>query len=89
MLNFSLFRIPSFRNGNLAALIVSMGEFGILPSLALCIQNVLRYDALQTGFLRLGIAVDIVGLVILALSIGVGTPWWAIAGARRRRARRA
>ena len=109
MLNFSLFRIPSFRNGNLAALIVSMGEFGILLSLALWIQNVLRYDALQTGFLllaiavgsfaasgiaggfrdrlqpilmvRLGIAAEIVGLVILALSIGVGTPWWAIAGA--------
>jgi EmrB/QacA subfamily drug resistance transporter len=109
MLNFSLFRIASFRNGNLAALIVSMGEFGILLSLALWIQNVLRYDALQTGFIllaiavgsfaasgiavgfrgrlqpilmvRVGIAAEIIGLVILALSIGVGTPWWAIIGA--------
>jgi EmrB/QacA subfamily drug resistance transporter len=58
MLAFGLLSIPSFRNGNIAALIVSLGEFGIILSLPLWLQNVLGYDALQTG------------LVILALAVG-------------------
>jgi len=58
MLAFGLLKIPSFRNGNIAAMIVSLGEFGIILSLPLWLQNVLGYDALQTG------------LVILALAIG-------------------
>ena len=49
MIAFSLFRLASFRNGNIAALIVSLGEFGIILSLPLWLQNVLGYDALQTG----------------------------------------
>lgn len=56
LLAFSLFRIPSFRNGNIAALIVSLGEFGIILSLPLWLQNVLGYDALQTGFVLLALA---------------------------------
>ncbi|GAA2173024.1 DHA2 family efflux MFS transporter permease subunit [Agrococcus versicolor] len=58
MLAFGLLRIPSFRNGNVAAMIVSLGEFGIILSLPLWLQGVLGYDALQTG------------LVILALAVG-------------------
>ncbi len=58
LLAFSLFAIPSFRNGNIAAMIVSLGEFGIILSLPLWLQNVIGYDALQTG------------LVLLALAIG-------------------
>jgi multisubunit Na+/H+ antiporter MnhG subunit len=58
MLAFGLLRIPSFRNGNIAALIVSLGEFGLILSLPLWLQNVLGYDALQSG------------LIILALAIG-------------------
>jgi len=57
LLAFSLFRIPSFRNGNIAALIVSLGEFGIILSLPLWLQNVLGYDALQTGFVLLALAI--------------------------------
>lgn len=107
MLAFSLLRIPSFRNGNIAALIVSMGEFGIILSLPLWLQNVLGYDALQTGTIllalaggsflasgaggslsgrvpavvvvRVGIALEIAGLIIIGLVIAVDTPWWAIA----------
>jgi len=56
LLAFALFRIPSFRNGNVAALIVSLGEFGIILSLPLWLQNVLGYDALQTGFVLLALA---------------------------------
>ena len=107
MIAFSLFRIPSFRNGNIAAMIVSLGEFGIILSLPLWLQNVLGYDALQTGFVllslaigafvasgfagatsgrfapvwvvRLGIAFEIVGLVIVGWVIAVDTEWWQIA----------
>ncbi|NYJ32110.1 DHA2 family efflux MFS transporter permease subunit [Galbitalea soli] len=57
LLAFSLFRIPSFRNGNIAAMIVSLGEFGIVLSLPLWLQNVLGYDALQTGFVLLALAI--------------------------------
>ncbi|MFB2554512.1 DHA2 family efflux MFS transporter permease subunit [Herbiconiux liangxiaofengii] len=57
MLAFDLFRIPSFRNGNLAAMIVSLGEFGIVLSLPLWLQNVLGFDALQTGLVLVALAV--------------------------------
>ncbi|WP_207343615.1 DHA2 family efflux MFS transporter permease subunit [Arthrobacter sp. E3] len=57
MLDFSLFSIPSFRNGNVAAMIVSLGEFGIILSLPIWLQNVLGFSALQTGLLLLPLAV--------------------------------
>jgi len=56
LIAFALFRITSFRNGNIAALIVSLGEFGVILALPLWLQNVLSYDALQTGFLLLALA---------------------------------
>jgi EmrB/QacA subfamily drug resistance transporter len=56
LLSISLFRIPSFRNGNLAALIVSLGEFGILLAIPLWLQNVAGYGALQTGVVLLALA---------------------------------
>ncbi|RKT79701.1 EmrB/QacA subfamily drug resistance transporter [Terracoccus luteus] len=58
LFRFDLFSITSFRNGNIAAMIVSLGEFGIVLSLPLWLQNVLGYSAFQTG------------LVLLALAIG-------------------
>ena len=57
LLRFELFGIPSFRNGNIAAMIVSLGEFGIILSLPLWLQNVLGYTAFQTGLVLLGLAV--------------------------------
>lgn len=57
LLAFGLFTIPSFRNGNIAALVVSLGEFGIILSLPLWLQFVLDFDALQTGFVLLALAV--------------------------------
>jgi EmrB/QacA subfamily drug resistance transporter len=57
LLAFSLFRIASFRNGNIAAMIVSLGEFGIILSLPLWLQNVLGYNALQAGFVLLALAI--------------------------------
>jgi hypothetical protein len=57
MLAIGLFGIPSFRNGNIAALIVSLGEYGVILSLPLWMQNVLGYDALQTGYVILALAI--------------------------------
>ncbi|WP_405373696.1 MULTISPECIES: DHA2 family efflux MFS transporter permease subunit [unclassified Microbacterium] len=56
LIDFSLFRTASFRNGNVAALVVSLGEFGIILSLPLWLQFVLGFDALQVGFLLLALA---------------------------------
>ena len=56
MLDLSLFSIPSFRNGNIAAAIVSLGEFGIIFSLPLWFQNVIGYTAFQTGLALLALA---------------------------------
>jgi EmrB/QacA subfamily drug resistance transporter len=53
---FHLFAIPSFRNGNVAAMIISLGEFGLLLSLPLWLQFVVGYNALSTGFVRLALA---------------------------------
>ena len=106
MLAFGLLRISSFRNGNIAAMIVSLGEFGIILSLPLWLQNVLGYDALQTGLVilalaigsfvasgfagafgnriapvlivQVGIIAEIVGVVMVALSISPEAQWWQI-----------
>ncbi|MEU9836870.1 MFS transporter [Streptosporangium sp. NPDC048047] len=56
LLDLSLFAIPSFRNGNVAALIVSLGEFGVLFALPLWMQFVLGYSPLQTGVALLPLA---------------------------------
>ncbi|MCC3281296.1 DHA2 family efflux MFS transporter permease subunit [Arthrobacter caoxuetaonis] len=57
ILDLSLFRIPSFANGNVTALIVSFGEFGLILSLPLWFQNVLGYTAFEAGLALLPLAV--------------------------------
>lgn len=56
LLALRLFAIPSFRNGNIAAAVVSLGEFGLILALPLWLQFVLGFDALQTGLLLLALA---------------------------------
>ena len=56
LLALQLFSIPSFRNGNIAATVVSLGEFGVILALPLWLQFVLGFDALQTGLLLLALA---------------------------------
>ena len=56
ILDLSLFAIPSFANGNVTALIVSFGEFGLILSLPLWFQNVLGYSAFQAGLALLPLA---------------------------------
>ncbi|MCZ4067400.1 DHA2 family efflux MFS transporter permease subunit [Microbacterium sp. H37-C3] len=56
LLAFGLFGIPSFRNGNLAALVVALGEFGIILALPLWLQFALGFEAVQTGLVLLALA---------------------------------
>lgn len=48
---------PTYRYGAIAALIVAFGEFGLLFTLPLLLQNALGYTALGTGVLILALAV--------------------------------
>ena len=56
VLSPALFRIRSFGAGNLVALVVSLGEFGLLFTLPLFLQSVRGYDALETGVILLALA---------------------------------
>jgi len=49
LMNTRLFRISSFRNGNIATLIIGLGEFGIIAVIPLWLQFTLGYTALQAG----------------------------------------
>jgi EmrB/QacA subfamily drug resistance transporter len=54
--DLELFRIDSFRKGNLLAVIVGLGEFGLVFVLPLFVRIVLGYSAFQTGILLLAMA---------------------------------
>jgi len=56
LLDLNLFRIASFRNGSIAALIISMGEFGILFAIPLWLQNVLGLSPISSGLVLLWLA---------------------------------
>lgn len=57
LVDLSLFAIPTFRAGVVAALVVAFGEFGLLFTLPLLMQGTLGYSALGTGAVLLVLAV--------------------------------
>ena len=57
VVDLRLFRIRTFGAGNVVALVVSLGEFGLLFALPLFLQATRGYDALQTGVILLALAV--------------------------------
>lgn len=57
ILDTTLFGIKSFANGNVTALVVSMGEFGLILSLPLWFQNVKGLDTLGAGLALVPLAV--------------------------------
>ncbi|REE95954.1 DHA2 family efflux MFS transporter permease subunit [Thermomonospora umbrina] len=107
LMDLGLFKRASFRNGNIATLIIGLGEFGIVAVLPLWLQFTLGYSALQSGLallpiaigsfvasgasfgmagkvsplamLRLGLALEVVGLGALGLFASTGSSWWSIA----------
>ncbi|MBX6752713.1 MAG: MFS transporter [Thermorudis peleae] len=64
LVDFALFRLRSFGWGNVTALIVSLGEFGLIFVLSLYLQGVRGYSAFATG----------VGLLPLALASFIAGP---------------
>lgn len=56
LLDLSLFNYRSFRWGNLAALLVAMGEFGLLFVLPLYLQNVRAMSAIDAGWILAAMA---------------------------------
>lgn len=57
LINLTLFRIRRYGFGNIVALVVSLGEFGILFVLPLWLQSVAGFDPLTTGSLIAFLAV--------------------------------
>lgn len=67
LVDLRLFAINSFSYGSIAALVVALGEFGMLFALPLFVQGALGYSALDTGLL-------VVLLAIGTFLISGGTP---------------
>lgn len=57
LMDIRLFSIGSFRNGNVATLIIGIGEFGIVAVLPLWLQFTLGYSAVQAGLALVPIAI--------------------------------
>ena len=57
LIDLPLFKIPRYGYGNLVALVVALGEFGILLVLPLWIQSVTGFDPLATGVILTGLAI--------------------------------
>ncbi|WP_448630100.1 MFS transporter [Cellulomonas soli] len=57
LVDLRLLGLHSFRYGSIAALVVALGEFGLLFTLPLLLQGALGYSALGTGVLVLWLAV--------------------------------
>ncbi|WP_084617932.1 DHA2 family efflux MFS transporter permease subunit [Jonesia quinghaiensis] len=104
IVDLSLFRIVSFRNGNITAMVVSMGEFGLILSLPLWFQYALGLEAFDAGLaliplavgsffasgaisalskkvtpvimVRVGLVLEIAGLVALALLLRPDSSLW-------------
>jgi EmrB/QacA subfamily drug resistance transporter len=68
LLDIAVFKIASFRNGSIAALIISMGEFGVLFAIPLWLQNVLGLSPISSGLVLLWLA----GGAFLASAVGGG-----------------
>jgi len=56
LVDFALFRIPSFRYGSVTVLIVGLGEFGLIFVIPLFLQSVLGLSAFETGVVLVALA---------------------------------
>jgi EmrB/QacA subfamily drug resistance transporter len=73
LVDLRLLDVRSFRFGSIAALIVALGEFGLLFTLPLLLQNALGFSALGTGWLIVSLAVGT--FVISGMTPQLTTRW--------------
>ena len=71
-----LFSIDSFRNGNIATLIIGLGEFGIVAVLPLWLQFALGYSPVQAGLALVPVAIG--SFVASGASFGLATKMSAL-----------
>ena len=77
IVEFSLFRISSFRNGNIAAAVVSLGELGIVFVIPIYLQVSRGYTALETGVALLALAAAFyAGATAAPLTGRIGARGW-------------
>ncbi|WP_236737512.1 DHA2 family efflux MFS transporter permease subunit [Mycobacteroides franklinii] len=107
LMDVRLFSIGSFRNGNIATLIIGMGEFGIVAVLPLWLQFAQGYSPVQAGLalvpialgsfaasgasfamtsrisalglVRIGLALEALGLAAVGFIARPDTAWWILA----------
>jgi EmrB/QacA subfamily drug resistance transporter len=74
LVDFSLFRIPTFRYGNVAVLIVGLGELGLVFVIPLFLQSVLGLSAFDTGLVLIALAAGafVAGGLAAPLTRGIG-----------------
>ncbi len=82
LFKLELFRLTSFRNGNITAAILSLGELGLIFILPLFLQAVLGYTALRTGVLFAALAAGafVGGPSAAALAHRFGPRWVVTTG---------
>ena len=68
IIDLRLFKIRSFGAGNIVALVVSLGEFGLLFTIPLFLQAVRGYSAMETGVILVALAAG----AFVASGIGAG-----------------
>jgi EmrB/QacA subfamily drug resistance transporter len=82
MLDLSLFRVPTFVGGSVAAFVLSASMFATFFTLTLYIQNQLGYSALEAGlrFLPLSLISFVVAPISGKLAERVGVRWFVGGG---------
>lgn len=82
LLDLELFRLPTFRWGNLTAAMVAIGEFGIIFVLPLFLVNVLELSTLQAGFVLAAMALGafLSGASARHVAAAIGAPMVVVLG---------
>lgn len=82
MLDVTLFSLPTFRLGNIAATVVAMGEFGLVFVLPLYLQGILGLDPMGSGWVLAAMAIGafIAGAVAHRLAHRIGAARTATLG---------
>lgn len=82
LLDVTLFAIPSFARGNIAAMTVATGEFGILFALPLFLVNVLGLTTMQSGWVLASLAGGAIlsGGLARHLAAALGAGWTVVIG---------